>query len=104
MGLKSEANYNNTEKLQNWIILTAKYYIHREKLFGQKGLSLIAFLGEARKKAIHRTLSVPTRGENREIPKIQPTLSGSRRPDRQGIGNQETIPSGHFNKCFLLKN
>lgn len=63
LGLNSEVNQNNMTKLQNWIILTAKYFIHREKLFGQGGLSLIAFLGEARKKLYTERLACQLEGK-----------------------------------------
>lgn len=36
----------------NWIILTAKYYLHRQKLFHAGELSLIAFLAELRNKLL----------------------------------------------------
>lgn len=50
LGFRSGAANKGKERLQNWMLLTLKYYIHREKLFNQGGLSLLGFLGEVRKR------------------------------------------------------
>lgn len=48
----------NARKLVNWIILPAKFFIHRNKLFHDYNLSLIAFLAEMCAK-IYRTAGLP---------------------------------------------
>lgn len=50
LGISTGTTNRTIKKIQNWIILVAKFYLHREKLFNQGQFSVIAFLREAKKK------------------------------------------------------
>lgn len=50
LGLLNVNGNTRTFKVINWILLTAKYYIHRQRLFHEGEVSLIAFLSEAKNK------------------------------------------------------
>lgn len=72
LGVSSDVKNNNgKERLQNWITLTAKFFIHREKLFGQGCLSLLAYLGEARKKLHMERLACQLEGKTRKFNKFR---------------------------------
>lgn len=50
-------------KLVNWILLTARFYLHRQKLFHKNDISLIAFLAEARNKLIIEKMTCSREGK-----------------------------------------
>lgn len=50
LGMTNENGNPGTFKLINWLLLTAKFYIHRQRLFHKGETCLIAFLAEARRK------------------------------------------------------
>lgn len=61
------------------IILTAKFFIHREKLFNQGRLGLLAFLGEARKRLHTESLACQLEGKTgkfRKFSKLYQALGG----------------------------
>lgn len=72
LGINSiETNNNNNERLQNWIILAAKFFIHREKLFNHGSLCLLAFLGEVRKKLYTEALAYQLEGRKGKFKKFR---------------------------------
>lgn len=50
LGLPTHTIDTGTKGLQNWLLLVARFYLHREKLFNQGRFSLTAFLGEIKRK------------------------------------------------------
>lgn len=86
LGFLSDTNNNNVERIQNWIVLIAKYYIHREKLFNQGRLSVLAFLREAKKKLYTEFLACQLEGKPRKFRKFVRFY--------QALGGQATTPTG----------
>lgn len=50
LGMTNENGNHRTYKMVNWLLLTAKFYIHRQRLFHKSDVSLNAYLAEVRKK------------------------------------------------------
>lgn len=63
LGITGDRNDRKTKKIQNWLILTAKFYIHREKLFNQGQFSLIAFLREVKRKLLVERVACQIEGK-----------------------------------------
>lgn len=50
LGMTRDAGNPKIQKLINWLLLGAKFYIHRQKIFYAGEISLLAFLREARRR------------------------------------------------------
>lgn len=50
LGMTNENGNPRVFKMTNWLLLTAKFYLHRQKLFHDGEISLIAYLAEVRSK------------------------------------------------------
>lgn len=50
LGMTNENGNPKTFTVVNWLLLTAKFYIHRQRLFHKGDMSLIAYLAEIRRK------------------------------------------------------
>lgn len=50
LGMTNDTGNPGVSKLTNWLLLTAKYYIHHQRLFYSCEVGLIPFLAEVRKK------------------------------------------------------
>lgn len=50
LGLVNDNGNTSQNKLLNWLLLVAKYFLHRQKLFHKGDISLIAFLSELKTK------------------------------------------------------
>lgn len=81
LGIPTSTHYTESKRLLNWIILAGKFYLHREKLFNQGHLSLIAFLGEIKNKLLAEQLACQLEGNTRKFRKFEKlyvALGGSR--------------------------
>lgn len=62
LGLTRDIGTPKQRKMINWIVLNAKFFLHRQKLFHDGNISLIAFLNEARQKLVTERLACQTEG------------------------------------------
>lgn len=69
-GLPTHNIDTGSKRLQNWILLVARFYIHREKLFNQGRFSLIAFLAEIKRKMYTEWLACQLEGKARKFRKF----------------------------------
>lgn len=63
LGMTNGNGNPRTFKIINWFLLTAKFYIHWQRLFHKGELSLIAYLAEARKKLIIERMACQWEGK-----------------------------------------
>lgn len=63
LGMTNENGNPRTVKIINWILLTAKFFIHRQRLFYNGELSLIAYLAEIRRKLITECMTCQWEGK-----------------------------------------
>lgn len=63
LGLTNENGNAKAFKITNWLLLTAKFYIHRQRLFHKGEFSLVAYLAEVRKKLITERMACQWEGK-----------------------------------------
>lgn len=63
LGMTNKNGNPRTFKIINWLLLTAKFYIHRQRLFYKGELSLIAYLAEVRNKIITERMACRWEGK-----------------------------------------
>lgn len=57
LGLIEDNGNRSQHKIVNWLLLTAKYYIHRQRLFHGGEVNLLAYLAEAKNRLITEKLA-----------------------------------------------
>lgn len=63
LGMTKDNGNPKVFRMTNWLILAAKYYIHRQRLFHDGEVCLNTFLAEIRKKTVRGKIGLPERGQ-----------------------------------------